>query len=391
LQTRPNGYAPDAALFLRKKSDIGIHCAFVCVFVVAEPALQALKNPLKNLLIAMHSHFPALQEEKPFETFLHNAKNSFPLAALTEITRKSPGEVYNPFTLCGPVGVGKSHLLHTLATVFQKKYPSEQIIYAKALRFCTENTHWALQPEHFWRRCSVLLLDDMQELANRKTEQHSLELILDACPAASTGKNCQAVFTCAGSSGSLNLLEERLRSRLESGLVVELAAPDMDVRMLYARAVCKKKHIPLERDQCLFLAQSCPQIRLLHGLLLKIKAFITVHNKKPSGDDLQNIISSGGLKKPATCKKIINRTAQAFNVRAEDILGEKRNPDLVQARQTAMYLCRKKLRLTYADIGREFEGKDHSTVIYAFNKIKKLLVTNKDVYTKVTEVEKSLS
>jgi chromosomal replication initiator protein len=342
-------------------------------------------------LIAMLSHFPALQEENPFETFLHNAKNSFPLAALAEIARKSPGEVYNPFTLCGPVGVGKSHLLHTLATVFQKKYPPEQTVCAKALRFCTENTQWILRPEDFWQHYSVLLLDDMQELADRKIEQHAIELILDACSVSPAGKNCQAVFTCAGNSGSLNLLEERLRSRLESGLVVELAAPDMDVRLLYIRAVCKKENIPLERDQCLFLAQSCSQLRLLHGLLLKIKAFISAHNKKTSREDIQRIISSGGLKKPATCKKIINRTAQAFNVRAEDILGEKRSPDLVQARQTAMYLCRKKLRLTYADIGREFEGRDHSTIIYAFNKIKQLLLTNKDVCTKVTEVEKSLS
>jgi chromosomal replication initiator protein len=339
----------------------------------------------------MLSHFSTLQEENPFGSFLHNAKNTFPLAALAEVARKSPGEVYNPFILCGPVGVGKSHLLHTLATVFRKKYSSEQIIYTKALRFCAENAQWALRPEDFWQRCSALLLDDIQELADKKTEQHALELILDACPVASTGKNCQAVFTCAESSDSLNYLEERLRSRLKSGLVVELAAPDMDVRLLYARAVCNREHIPLERDQCLYLAQSCSQIRLLHGLLLKIKAFIAAHNKKPSKDDIQNIVSSGDQKKPATCKKIINRTAQVFNVRAEDILGERRRPDLVQARQTAMYLCRKKLRLTYADIGREFEGRDHSTVIYAFNKIKKLLITDKNVHTKVTEVEKSLS
>ncbi|MDR3358815.1 MAG: chromosomal replication initiator DnaA [Desulfovibrio sp.] len=339
----------------------------------------------------MISHFPALQEENPFKTFLHNAKNSFPLAALTEIVRKNPGEIYNPFTLCGPVGVGKSHLLHTLATIFQKKYLSEQVVCTKALLFCKENTEWILRPEDFWQGHSALLLDDMQELANKKTEQRALELILDACPASSAEKNCQVVFTCAGNSNSLNFLGERLRSRLESGLVVELAAPDMDVRLLYARDVCKKKNIPLERDQCLFLAQSCSQIRLLHGLLLKIKAFINVHNKNPSRDDIQSIVSAGGLKKPATCKKIINSTAQAFNVRAEDILGEKRSPDIVQARQTAMYLCRKNLRLTYADIGREFEGKNHSTIIYAFNKIKKLLLTNKDVYTKVTEAEKNLS
>jgi chromosomal replication initiator protein len=335
-------------------------------------------------------HLSTQPENIPFETFLHNAKNTFPLAALTEIARKNPGEAYNPFTLCGPVGTGKSHLLQTLAGVFRKKYPPEQVVHAKALRFCAENAQWTLRPEYFWQRCHALLLDDIQELAEQKAEQRTLELLLDACPTVSTGKNCQTVFTCAGKSDALQLLEERLRSRLESGLVVELATPDMDVRLRYIRAMCKNERIPMEHEQCLFLAQSCPQMRLLHGLLLKIKAFISVHNKKPSLADIQNIISTGGLKKPVTCKKIINRTAHAFNVRAEDILGEKRSPDIVRARQAAMYICRHKLRLTYADIGQEFDGRDHSTAIYAFNKIKKLLIIDKDTHIRVTEVEKSL-
>jgi chromosomal replication initiator protein len=312
------------------------------------------------------------------------------LAVLAEVARKNPGEAYNPFTICGPVGAGKSHLLQTLADTFSKKYSPEQIIHARALRFCAQNTQWTLRPEQFWQRHRALFLDDMQELIEQKIEQNTLETIMDACPAASTGKNCQIVLTCAGNSGSLNLLEERLRSRLESGIVVELAAPDMDVRLRYANAFCKKEHIPLEKSQCLFLAQSCPHIRHLRGLLLKIKAFIAVHNKLPSTADLQNIISTGGLKKPVTCRKIINITAMIFNVRPEEILGEKRSPDIVLARQTAMYICRQKLRLPYADIGREFEGRDHSTIIYAFNKIKKMLNTNKDINIKVTEVEKSL-
>ncbi|MDR3319370.1 MAG: chromosomal replication initiator DnaA [Desulfovibrio sp.] len=338
----------------------------------------------------MLSYLSEPQEEKPFKAFLHNAKNSFPLATLTEIARKKPGEAYSPFTMCGSVGAGKSHLLQTLAGVLRQKYSPEQILHTKALRFCAESTQWALRPEFFWQRYSALLLDDMQELANQKVEQHILEQLLDACPTAQTDGNCQAVFTCAGNSGALKILEERLRSRLEGGLVMELAAPDIDVRLRYARDICKKEKISLEHEQCLSLAQRCPHIRLLHGLLLKIKAFVTVHNKIPSTADLESIISTGGLKKPANCRKIINTVAQTFNVRTEDILGEKRRPDLVLARQTAMYLCRHKLCLPYTKIGREFDGKDHTTVIYAVNKIKNLLVTNKDVNTKVTEVEKKL-
>ncbi|MDR1777398.1 MAG: chromosomal replication initiator DnaA [Desulfovibrio sp.] len=337
----------------------------------------------------MFSPTQARAEENPFASFLYNAKNMFPLAALGEIARNKPGGAYSPFTLCGPVSAGKSHLLQNLTEAFRKKMPPERIVCSKALRFCTDNTQWALRPEHFWRRYNVLLLDDMQELTDKPSEQRTLEILLDACPTAE--KCCQAVFAYAGNSASLKLLEERLRSRLESGLVAELSAPDMDVRLRYAHAVCKKEHIPLDREQCLFLAQTCSQTRLLHGILLKIKAFISVHKKKISQTDIQNILSTGGLKKPTSCKKIIAGAAQVFGVRVEDILSDKRNSETTLARHAAMYLCRRKLRLPYADIGREFEGRDHSTVIYAFNRIKKIIVVNKDVHNKVSEVEKNLT
>ena len=329
-------------------------------------------------------------EKNPFDTFLCNAKNAFPLATITEIANSNPGEAYNPFTVCGPVGVGKSHLLQTLSTVFKQKSLTGQIIYSNAARFCSENTHWAMRPEIFWRQCSALLLDDLQEITEQKKYQHILTVLLESCPNYTEGQGRQIAIACSGRADILKLLEERLCSRLECGIVMELTEPDMEVRLRYTRALCKQKKINLSRDQCLFLAQRCAGFRLLQGFLLKIKAFISIHKKNPTVADMENIIHTGGIYKPINCQKILNKVAHAFNLRADDILSEKRRPDIVTARQTAMYLCRQKLHLSYEEIGQAFEGRDHSTVIYAVNKIKRIIPANKDVNKIVTEMEQSL-
>ena len=329
-------------------------------------------------------------EKNPFDTFLCNEKNAFPLATITEIANSNPGEAYNPFTVCGPVGVGKSHLLQTLSTVFKQKSLTGQIIYSNAARFCTENTHWAMRPEIFWRQCSALLLDDLQEITEQKKYQHILTVLLESCPNYTEGQGRQIAIACSGRADILKLLEERLCPRLECGIVMELTEPDMEVRLRYTRALCKQKKINLSRDQCLFLAQRCAGFRLLQGFLLKIKAFISIHKKNPTVADMENIIHTGGIYKPINCQKILNKVAHAFNLRADDILSEKRRPDIVTARQTAMYLCRQKLHLSYEEIGQAFEGRDHSTVIYAVNKIKRIIPANKDVNKIVTEMEQSL-
>lgn len=326
------------------------------------------------------------EAEDIFAAFISNAKNAFPLAAARKIAEKKAGEAYNPFLLCGRSGTGKSHLLRAMTASMCCHSSPERIIHTGAARFCAENTSWARRPELFWRQCRALLLDDIQDLAEQPAWQQKLAACMDACP-----RDAQMVFAWAGPAQSLKALDERLRSRLESGLVVELMEPDLDVRLRYLQILCKERHLGLNREQLLFLAQRCAQLRLLQGLLLKVEAFCAVHGRSLTPADLENIVRTGGAERPPGCREILGEVARGLNLRVEDILGGKRRPDLVLARQLAMYLCRQKLGLSYPELGRAFGGRDHSTVIHAIKKIKKLLISDKDVQRLVTELEIKVS
>jgi chromosomal replication initiator protein len=331
-------------------------------------------------------------ENDAFTAFIANAKNAFPLAAAKEIAEQRADVAYNPFLLCGRSGTGKSHILRSMAATLKQGQTGNRVILASAARFCADNPAWVRHPELFWQQCDVLLLDDIQDIAGQNAWQQKLVSCIDACPSAaspSTGarRGGQMVFACTGQPQALKALDERLRSRLESGLVVELMEPDLDVRMRYLQAMCKERNMSLSRDQLLFIAQRCSQFRLLQGLLLKVAAFCSVTGCELSQADLENIVRTGVADKTPGCLEILGEVARAMNLRPEDVLGGKRRPDLVLARQVSMYICRRKLGLSYPELGRAFGGKDHSTVIHAIKKIKKNLVSDKALQQMVTELE----
>ena len=331
-------------------------------------------------------------ENDAFTAFIANAKNAFPLAAAKEIAEQRAGVAYNPFLLCGRSGTGKSHILRSMAATLRQSQTGNRVILASAARFCADNPAWVRHPELFWQQCDVLLLDDIQDLAGQSTWQQKLVSCMDACPhtasPATDGRRAgQMIFACTGQPQALKTLDERLRSRLESGLVVELMEPDLDVRMRYLQAMCKERNMSLSRDQLLFIAQRCSQFRLLQGLLLKVAAFCSVTGCELSQADLDNIVRTGVADKTPGCLEILGEVARAMNLRPEDVLGGKRRPDLVLARQVSMYICRRKLGLSYPELGRAFGGKDHSTVIHAIKKIKKILVSDKALQQMVTELE----
>ena len=331
-------------------------------------------------------------ENDAFTAFIANAKNAFPLAAAKEIAEQRADVAYNPFLLCGRSGTGKSHILRSMAATLKQGQTGNRVILASAARFCADNPAWVRHPELFWQQCDVLLLDDIQDIAGQSAWQQKLVSCIDACPSAaspSTGarRAGQMVFACTGQPQALKALDERLRSRLESGLVVELMEPDLDVRMRYLQAMCKERNMSLSRDQLLFIAQRCSQFRLLQGLLLKVAAFCSVTGCELSQADLENIVRTGVADKTPGCLEILGEVARAMNLRPEDVLGGKRRPDLVLARQVSMYICRRKLGLSYPELGRAFGGKDHSTVIHAIKKIKKNLVSDKALQQMVTELE----
>lgn len=327
------------------------------------------------------------RDEDHFSSFLYNAKNAFPLAAAKEMASQKPGTVYNPFLLCGRSGTGKSLLLESIEKTFAGQMSPGRIIHQKALRFFQDRADSFARPELFWQEYTVLLLDDLQELTDHEDMQQKLIALMDACPRGNKDPTRQMIFAHAERSQSLKNLTERLYSRLESGLVLELLEPDIDIRLRYLQQLCKEKQLVLSREQLLFLVQRCTQFRLLQGLVLKLEAFASIRGKELSNTDLENIIRTGGVERLPGWKDILLQVAGSLNIRPDDILGTKRRTDLVLGRQMAMYLCRQRLGLSYPELGKAFGGRDHSTVIHAIKKIKKLMETDNTIYHLVTELE----
>lgn len=340
--------------------------------------------------------------EDAFARFIVNARNAFPLATAKKIAGEGAPDGEAVLVFCGKSGTGKTRLLRGMAATLGRRLGPERVFLRRAARFCADmaagGISWA---ERFWQRCDALLLDDLQDIAGESARQRELAACMDVCldmlreerqtkNAATPRRERLMIFSHAGPATELARLEERLRARLESGLVLELLEPDLEVRLRYLQRAVRERELPLSRDQLLYLAQRCVQFSLLQGLLRKVEAFSALNGRPPAQADLENIVRTGGSVRPAGCREILGSVARGFNLRAEDILGARRRPDLVLARQIAMYLCRRKLGLSYPELGRAFGGRDHSTVIHAVKKIRKLLDTDKVVHNLVTELENAV-
>lgn len=349
-----------------------------------------------------------------FASFITNSKNAFPLAAAREVANPHSKHTYNPFVVCGKNGTGKTHILRAIVaernhnpaqgagetdgktgSVFFGCVDELESLFALA----TETPGGAVSA--LLTQYSCFVVDDIQRLAHRNALQEELVKFIDACPGTNHGNGhasgavtdkheaqpVQLVFACTGTLATLEGLSEALRSRLEVGLVVELKAPDLDVRMRYAQKRCAESGIKTERNHMLLLAQRCTQLRQLSGIILKIQAFHDLVQRDITLADLENILRNTGDERQTQPGDIVATVSRHTGHSVEDILGSKRKPDLVLARQTAMYLCRELLGTSYPVLGRFFGGKDHSTAIHSVQKIKKMLVSNKDAQHMVTELK----
>lgn len=319
---------------------------------------------------------------KTLDDFLCNAKNAFPLEAMRRIVCHPPGAVFQPLLLYGGSGTGKSHLLSAAGAGFARQ--GLRVLALPAARFCRQAENWARQPERFWQDVHVLLLDDLQDIAGQDAWQNHLVTLLDHCP-----PQRQALFALTGTAQTFKRLQPRLVGRLESGLVTELLEPDLEIRLRYLQNICRQRQLPLSREEQLFLARRCRQFRLLQGMLLKVAAFADMRQGNLSREDMENIARTGGTEPAIGHREIVEEVCRLYSLRPEEVLGNGRRPQLVLARQIAMYVCRRRLGLSYPELGRMFGGRDHSTVVHAVKKIKKMLESNKDVQNVVAALEKS--
>ena len=317
--------------------------------------------------------------------FITNNKNAFPLAAARRVADPASGHAYNPFIVCGKSGTGKTHILRALTDALSAAHGGDAVFSGGADELAAAVA--AHNGPAFFRARQVLVVDDLQRAARDAALQEQLIRIMDAF----LDSRRQMIFACADTLASLRGLSEGLRSRLEVGLVVELKEPDLDVRLRFAQARCRGQGLKLDRDHPLLLAQRCAQLRYLSGIILKVAAFQSLEQRAITTADLENILHGTGDGRPVGPEDIVRTVAEHLELAPKDILGGKRHPALVRARQIAMYLCREMQGTSYPALGRFFGGKDHSTVVHSIKKVASLLVSDKDVQHLVTELKRKCS
>ena len=330
----------------------------------------------RGLSSATAEAMPAGDTAQDFESFLYNDKNAFAVAAARLMLRADAAPPL--LVLCGESGTGKSHLLHALRQQLNAEVRVAAFSLARQghVRF-----PWEDAPGAFWQGCDVLLLDDLHNILDNEQRCRALTACMDV--ASRTGKRLALALT--GSLRRLEAAPSELRTRLEAGLLIELLPPDADVRLRYVQRQCREWRLPLSAAAMMRIAGDCAHIRLLQGILCRLRALSRLREQTPTEQDVENLLR-GATPRRQDYKDIMEAVARQYGLHADDLASDKRHPRLVLARQIAMYVCRRNLGLSYPELGRAFGGKDHSTVIHAVKKIEKMLVNDKNVHKLVASI-----
>ena len=311
-----------------------------------------------------------------FDTFVVGKNNNFAHAASLAVA-ESPGEIYNPLFIYGGVGLGKTHLMHSIAHFILERNPDTKVLYVTSETFTNEvienirsgnNTAMSKFREKY-RSIDVLLIDDIQFIIGKESTQE--EFFHTFNDLHSSGK--QIIISSDKPPKEMSTLEERLKSRFEWGLIADISSPDYETRMAILRKREELDGYRIDDEVIQYIATNIKSnIRELEGALNIVVAFGNLNKRKidleSAKEALKNIISPDE-KRVITPELIINTICEHFHISREDLTGSKRNSEIVFPRQIAMYLCREMTQTQFKEIGKIMGGKDHSTVIHGYDKI----------------------
>lgn len=340
-----------------------------------------------------HSYRQGLNERYAFDNFVVGAGNELAYAACQAIAG-APGTKYNPLFIYGGVGIGKTHLIQAVGNAVLSANPGARIIYASteqfvqefvdALRFRKNTSDFA----GFYRGADVLIVDDVQFLAGKEKIQEEFFHTFNALYQA----NKQIIMSTDKPPKDIPTLEERLRSRFAWGMTLDMQTPDFETRCAIIQTKAASKDIELPRDVVEFLSTIVQSnIRELEGALNQLIAFCEMRGVQPD-INVATTIFEGVQNRPKhiSARAIIERTAKHFHVSVEDILGPKRDKDIVVPRQIAMYMLRSELHLSFPKIAHELGRKDHTTAIHSIEKIQRELSYESPIRSYVNDLKEKL-
>ena len=365
-------------------------------FIVGEPASPVdAGEPERPQAVRQQ---PRIHRQLPnpkytFENFVVGASNQFAHAASLAVA-EAPAQAYNPFFIYGGVGLGKTHLLNSIGNFVMEK-GDLRIAYVTTEQFTNEVINSIrydkmMELRRRYRNIDMLLIDDIQFLAGKERTQEEFFHTFNALYEARK----QIVLSSDRFPKEMPSMEERLRSRFEWGLIADLQQPDVETRIAILRKKSEEEGIAIGDDVIHLLAQGLKSnIRELEGALIRLGAYSTLTGQAITTEMVKTVLRDllGSQKKVITLEDVQDVVARRFQVKVAELKSKRRTKTVVHPRQIAMYLSRELTDASFPEIGREFGGKDHTTIIHACRQIEKAMDNDTSLRTTVERLKDEIS
>jgi chromosomal replication initiator protein len=329
-----------------------------------------------------------LNPKYTFDSFVVGPSNRFAHAACLAIS-ESPAKAYNPFFIYGGVGLGKTHLMQAIGHFIAKKFPTYKILYISSEKFTNElisaiQNRTTKKFREKYRNLDVLLMDDIHFIAGKESTQeeffHTFNALYDS--------HKQIVITSDRSPKEASM-EKRIVSRFEWGLITDIQPPDLETRIAIMKKKAQNQNVQFPDDVTYFIAERIKSnIRELEGALIRVVAYSSLIGKPINIDLAKEVLKDAfeEAEKRITIDLIQKKVAAFFDIRLSEMKAKKRTKAIVYPRQVAMYLSRDLTDFSLPEIGEQFGGRDHTTVLHAYEKIQKDISSNRKVKDTINRI-----
>jgi chromosomal replication initiator protein len=339
-----------------------------------------------------HSYRQGINDRYNFDNFIVGASNELAFAACQAIAQE-PGTKYNPLFLYGGVGIGKTHLIQAAGNSLLANNPGAKVLYISTEQFVQEfvdalRFRKTAEFASHYRSADMLIVDDIQFIAGKDKMEEEFFHTFNALHQA----NKQIIISSDKPPKDIPTIQDRLRSRLGWGMTIDMQIPDFETRCAILQTKAHDHSVELPMDVAEYLANNIQtNIRELEGALNQLLAFCEMRSLDPTLSIATSLLGVSRTRpKHLSAKQIIERTARHFQVPMEDIMGPKRDKDIVVPRQVAMYMLRSELHLSFPKIAKELGRKDHTTAIHSVEKIEKESRLDASLRTAISEIKERL-
>lgn len=338
-----------------------------------------IKTPTQLLSFSSRYREFGLNSKYTFESFVVGQNNRFTHAASMAVV-DSLASSYNPLFIHGGVGLGKTHLMHAIGHGVSQRYPQAKILYISSEKFTNQlitaiQNRTTLKFRQLYRSVDILLIDDVHFIGGKESTQEEFFHTFNALHE----NHKQIVLSSDRSPKNIPGLEERLVSRFEWGLVTDIQPPDLETRIAILKKKSEKETVQVPNEVMFYIAEKIKSnIRELEGALIRVVAYGKLNNTNITLDTAKDVLKDMVIEeeKKVTIELIQKKVAEYFDIRLSDMKAKKRSKIVAYPRQIAMYLSRELTSHSLPEIGDQFGGRDHTTVIHAYEKINREATTN---------------